>query len=556
MVHRIAVVGALTLLLATPFAAQSSAPEGSLVSAVPRIIRFSGSIPGEFSAEINVRFALYKEQNGGEALWQETQTLQLDADGRYTALLGAQSTQGLPLALFSGGDARWLGVQPEGRAELPRVLLVSVPYALSAGSAESLGGKPLSAFILADSAAPLAQDGLHYQSGGSVSPAPQATSGAPGYLAMFTNSTDLGNSALYQSGGNVGFGTTSPAFNMQVISQTDPAALVIEGYGNVGVNFIGRRASGTLANPTAILIDSNLMTMQGRGYGASGFSGSSRVSMKFFSAESWTDTAQGTYISLATTPNGTVTNTERLRIDNTGNVGIGITAPAQRLSVAGVIQSTTGGFMFPDGSTQTVAATGSITSVMPATGGGLSGGGSSGAVTIGIASGGIVNAMVHDVAAGKITGTLPLSQVSGAAGTGANTFTGNQTITGGLSVSGTATVGGNLTLANGLQAPGAEETLRMLRTHCVNSSPAATLTCSGPSFSGARSATGSYTLTYATHFAAADTPAVSVTPSVTSGSASAWCTVNNSTNTQFGVNCFTITGATDVDFAVLVFGSR
>src|SRR3989344_5639218 len=41
-----------------------------------------------------------------------------------------------------------------------------------------------------------------------------------------------------------------------------------------------------------------------------------------------------------------------------GNVGIGTTAPGQKLSVAGIIESTSGGIKFPDGTTQTTVSTG------------------------------------------------------------------------------------------------------------------------------------------------------------------------------------------------------
>ena len=67
-------------------------------------------------------------------------------------LVGATRPEGLPLDLFSTDEARWLGVQANlpGEEEQPRVLLVSVPYALKAADAETLGGKPASACVLAD----------------------------------------------------------------------------------------------------------------------------------------------------------------------------------------------------------------------------------------------------------------------------------------------------------------------------------------------------------------------------------------------------------------------
>jgi len=49
---------------------------------------------------------------------------------------------------------------------------------------------------------------------------------------------------------------------------------------------------------------------------------------------------------------------ERLRINSVGNVGIGTATPAYKLDVAGPIRSSSGGFVFPDGTVQTTAGGG------------------------------------------------------------------------------------------------------------------------------------------------------------------------------------------------------
>jgi len=119
---------------------------------VPRLIKFSGVAKDDsgkpITGVVGIQFSLYKDQQAGAPLWMETQNIQADSAGHYTALLGSASADGVPLELFSSGEAQWLGVQIQGQPERPRVLLVSVPYALKAHEAETLAGRSISDFVL------------------------------------------------------------------------------------------------------------------------------------------------------------------------------------------------------------------------------------------------------------------------------------------------------------------------------------------------------------------------------------------------------------------------
>jgi hypothetical protein len=202
-----------TLLLAAGLLtfAQNASPATS--SGVPRLIKFSGVLKDDAghskSGISGITFALYKAQQGGAPLWLETQNVQADSKGNYSVLLGSTKSEGLPIDLFTSGGERWLGAQPQGQKEPPRVLLVSAPYALKAADAETLGGKPASAFVIASS--------TNGNSGGSAPPPGTITgSGSKGHIPRFTGATTVANSIIFQSGSNVGIGTTTPSAPLDV----------------------------------------------------------------------------------------------------------------------------------------------------------------------------------------------------------------------------------------------------------------------------------------------------------------------------------------------------
>ena len=94
------------------------------------------------------------------------------------------------------------------------------------------------------------------------------------------------------------------------------------GTGNYPV-YTGRSARGTAASPTATQSGDFLTQFTGRGYGATGFGTASTGYFALLAAENFTDTAQGTYASIYTTPTGSISIAEAFRFGPAGQLGIG-----------------------------------------------------------------------------------------------------------------------------------------------------------------------------------------------------------------------------------------
>jgi hypothetical protein len=244
LVRGVFTLALLFACLSSPVTFAQSASAARTETSVPRLVQFNGTLKDASShpvaGVVSVTFALYPEQDGGSPLWTETQNVFADASGHYNAILGTATSGGFPSELFSTvGGSRWLGVTVARQPEQPRVLLASVPYALKAGDAETLGGLPASSYVTTSqlaarapvatpttivttngavsSNAPLADGGAARAASQSDAQTPISGTGTANFLPLWTSESSLGNSKLFQSaGGFIGINTTTPLLQLDV----------------------------------------------------------------------------------------------------------------------------------------------------------------------------------------------------------------------------------------------------------------------------------------------------------------------------------------------------
>jgi hypothetical protein len=351
------------------------AAEGVVIAApVPRLVKFSGALK-DASGEprtgvVGITFAIYAEEFEGSPLWMETHNAELDELGRYSVLLGATQAAGIPLELFAAGEPRWLGIQAQlsGETEQQRVLLVSVPYALKAADADTLGGKPASAFLLREPSEATESEVAVKESEAEAATEPKTENqvtgtGTTNVLAKWTGPTSLGSSAASESGGAlfVGMGgsqsnvvvnglkNTWSGFrldhasgerwflgfdpfledgNLQIRSEGVANRVTITSGGMVGIGTSSPHAPLTVG---AGVGQSNVV-VNGQATTWSGFrldNGSSETWFLGFDATLGEGNLQ--FRSDA--------SENRMTITRSGNVGIGTTTPAAKLDVVGSVRS-------------------------------------------------------------------------------------------------------------------------------------------------------------------------------------------------------------------------
>ena len=251
------------VLLTNPVATFAQSAQSAPSVTVPRLIQITGvfqPVDGQPPSAVEiVTLSVYAEADGGLPVWQERQTVAIDKiTGRFTLLLGASDPAGIPPEVFASGDGQWMSLLFEraGEREQPRVRIASVPYALKASDAETLGGLPASAYLRAPTAA--SADGVNRETSTMTSTAVTAAEapslaavlpGTTNYLAKYVNGgADVGNSAVYETPtaqvptGAVGIGTTIPrdALHLQFTNLNGAiTGLAVQNLGNTATSYSG-----------------------------------------------------------------------------------------------------------------------------------------------------------------------------------------------------------------------------------------------------------------------------------------------------------------------------
>ena len=318
---------------------------GPVLAAVPWLISYQGKVTDSEQVPLDgsytMIFRLYSFEGATSPIWAEEQTVSV-TDGVFQVQLGtgANLVGGVLNSTLIAGQDRWLEIEIEGEALSPRQRLTSGAYALRAETADSAlrivgalpsrittddegyalsvsnsgsgGAANLDGFVNVDHGNLLVQGDGSFDANGEAGALYlgdsmnyiKAVHGSGVSIGTF----DAADAIVVEQGtGNVGIGTSTPAARLDVAGR---------------IHASGTLEIGSDTKNLAIFTDGGVVDIMSTG------------------------AALGINYPGVT---DTVINV------NGGRVGIGVDPPSEKLSVNGTVESTSGGFKFPDGSSQASA---------------------------------------------------------------------------------------------------------------------------------------------------------------------------------------------------------
>jgi hypothetical protein len=167
-----------------------------------------------------------------------------------------------------------------------------------------------------------------------------------------SNGTDATCSQIFDNGTNVGIGTASPSAKLEVTGLIYANNGGVRSSNNSWANhdifvasavehpaFVGLRGRGTIASPAYPQANDVLLSLTGRDMidGYSGYGGNINAyggaAIDFKTSENFSGTNKGAFISFVTTQSGTNLPSEKMRLTDAGNLGLGTTLPGARMEI-------------------------------------------------------------------------------------------------------------------------------------------------------------------------------------------------------------------------------